>query len=288
LVAFQKGQTGFPMPLTGGGVFLVAPDGKTVVDAFTYGQQYSGMSYGRYPDGTDDWYFLSEPTKGRPNEVRFRNDVIINEIMYHPLQNGDEEFIELYNQGGEAVHLAGWEFTGAVRFAFPQGASIAPGEYLVVAKSALSVAAKYGIFNVLGDYSGNLRNYGEMLTLLDALGNPADAVHYADDAPWPLEADGLGPSLELMHPELDNSFGQLWAASDGATAPEGTPGERNSTFGVAIPPAIVQTRHFPDVPGHRRWRSHRGESLFQTRWGNSVFRSLDVAPGKRLTGRRGL
>lgn len=249
LAVFEKGQTGFSMPLTGGGVFIVAPDGKTVIDAFTYGQQYSGMSYGRYPDGNDNWYFLSEPTKGQPNKAHFRNDVTIVEIMYHPLQSGDEEFIELYNRGSEAVGLAGWELTGAVRFAFPQGASIAPGEYLVVAKSALSVAAKYGISNVLGDYSGNLRNYGEMLTLLDALGNPADSVHYADDAPWPLEADGLGPSLELMHPELDNSFGQLWAASDGSTAPEGTPGEQNSTFGAAIPPAIVQTRHFPVIPG---------------------------------------
>lgn len=295
LAVFEKGQTGFPMPLTGGGVFLVAPDGKTVVDAFTYGQQYSGMSYGRYPDGSDDWYFLSVPTKGQPNEAHFRNDVIIVEIMYHPLQNGDEEYIELYNHGGEAVHLAGWEFTGAVRFAFPQGASIEPGEYLVVAKSALSVAAKYSISNVLGDYSGNLRNYGETLTLLDALGNPADSVHYADDAPWPLEADGLGPSLELMHPELDNSFGQLWAASDGSTAPEGTPGEQNSAFGVAIPPAIVQTRHFPVVPTSADPvtvttrviddGAVTGVSLFFKRDGATLFSEVSMSPqGNGLPG----
>jgi len=247
--AFDKGDLGFTMSPAGGRIFLVSPDGSTVVDAFTFGQQHSGMSYGRHPDGSNNWYFLNSPTKGQPNKAQFRNDVIINEIMYHPAQTADEEFLELYNRGTETVSLNGWELAGAIRFSFPPGASIRSGEYLVIARSVAAFSSKYGFVEVLGDYSGRLRNYGEKIVLLDAIGNPADMVFYADESPWPEEADGLGPSLELMHPDLDNSFGQLWAASDSETAPEGTPGKQNSTFGAAIAPAIVGTRHSPVVPG---------------------------------------
>jgi parallel beta-helix repeat protein len=247
--AFDKDYLGFPMPATGGILLLVAPDGKTVLDSFAYGQQQPGMSYGRYPDRSPNWYFLQPPTKGQPNHATFPSDVVINEIMYHTsLPDAHDEYIELYNRGEDAVDLGDWELTGAVRFTFPPGASIPPGGYLVVAESAFALSARYGISGVLGDFSGKLRNYGEKLVLLDALGNPADAVHYADESPWPLEPDGHGPSLELTHPELDNSFGQLWAPSDAETAPEGTPGAPNSTLGMPSPPAIVQTRHAPAVP----------------------------------------
>ncbi len=245
---FDKEYLGFVLSAAGGTIILVSPDASTVVDSFAFGQQYSGMSYGRYPDGSEKWYFLQTPTKGEPNEATFRNDVIINEIMYHtPVQDTQDEYVELYNRGEETVELGGWELTGAIRFAFPQGLSIASGRYLVVAGSAAVVSAKYGI-SVVGDFSGKLRNYGEEIVLLDALGNPADIVHYADEAPWPAEADGLGPSLELTHPELDNSFGEVWAPSDAETAPEGTPGAQNSVFAKSIAPAIVQTCHSPTVP----------------------------------------
>lgn len=246
---FDEAYLGFLMPAAGGRIILAAPDGNMLIDSFAFGRQYSGMSYGRYPDGSEKWYFLQTPTKGEPNEATFRNDVIINEIMYHtPPQDTQDEYVELYNRGDETVELGQWELTGAIRFAFPRGLSIVPGGYLVVAESATVVSAKYGIGGVVGDFSGKLRNYGEEIVLLDALGNPADIVHYADEPPWPAEADGLGPSLELTHPELDNSFGQLWAPSDAESAPEGTPGAQNSTFAKGIAPAIVQTRHSPAIP----------------------------------------
>jgi hypothetical protein len=39
------------------------------------------------------------------------------------------EFIELYNSGPGAVSLAGWQFTDAVEFTFPNGTSLAAGGY---------------------------------------------------------------------------------------------------------------------------------------------------------------
>ena len=56
--------------LSGSGEFLalVAPDGKTVIDSFSFGQQTADVSYGRFPDGSENLQFL-KPTPGAPNET---------------------------------------------------------------------------------------------------------------------------------------------------------------------------------------------------------------------------
>ena len=67
----------------------------------------------------------------------FSQNVVINEIMYHPLQpvNGhepvEEEFIELFNRGPTNVNLAGWRFTKGVELTFPSY-TLPPGAYAVV------------------------------------------------------------------------------------------------------------------------------------------------------------
>ncbi|NIP92104.1 MAG: hypothetical protein GWO24_00945, partial [Akkermansiaceae bacterium] len=67
---------------------------------------------------------------------------------------------------------------------------------------------------VLGPYTGNLNNNHELVRLIDAAGNLADEVHYATGGDWPFLAGGLGSSLELRHPEMDNSLPTSWADSD--------------------------------------------------------------------------
>jgi hypothetical protein len=71
-------------------------------------------------------------------------DVVINEVMYHPLQPPagsepmGEEFIELFNRGSNAVMLYGWRFDRGVTFAFTNVSTnfaLGPGGYLVVAAS---------------------------------------------------------------------------------------------------------------------------------------------------------
>lgn len=40
---------------------------------------------GRYPDGADTWYNLESVTFGAANEVDLCTDIVINEVMYHPM-----------------------------------------------------------------------------------------------------------------------------------------------------------------------------------------------------------
>ena len=54
-----------------------------------------------------------------------------------------------------------------------------------------------------------------------------DEVTYDDADPWPAEADGAGPTLELIHPSLNNSLGFNWRASN---IYGGTPGIINSVY----------------------------------------------------------
>jgi hypothetical protein len=62
-------------------LFLGASDGS-VYDAV----RVCDVVTGRYPDGTGPWLFPSMPTPGQANAVKLGTDIVINEIMYHPLR----------------------------------------------------------------------------------------------------------------------------------------------------------------------------------------------------------
>lgn len=166
--------------------------------------------------------------------------VVIHELHYHPssaaVQSGEDpedlQFLELYNAGGTVADLSGWSFTQGIAFVFPAGTTLDPGEYLVVAEDAsflsshVTLPPEVALFDWT---SGDLSNAGEVIELVDAQAAPAvvDVVEYDDVAPWPAAADGSGPSLELVHPALDNSYPSVWRASAGMN---GTPGAGNSVF----------------------------------------------------------
>ena len=50
-----------------------------------------------------------------------------------------------------------------------------------------------------------------------------DAFTYNDEAPWPTEPDGNGPTLSLLNPDLDNALPESW----GVSIEHGTPGTLN-------------------------------------------------------------
>ncbi|MBK7494640.1 MAG: hypothetical protein IPI28_04240 [Candidatus Omnitrophica bacterium] len=67
--------------------------------------------------------------------------------------------------------------------------------------------------HVLGPFDGSLSGGGELVTLEDASGNPADEVLYSDEGRWPSYPDGGGHSLELRDPHSDNSQPETWSFS---------------------------------------------------------------------------
>jgi hypothetical protein len=136
-----------------------------------------------------------------------------------PYRPNNEEWIELYNRGSQAVDLSNWQIADAVEYTLPAGTMLGPNQYLLVAGDSAALRQKYPdrAGQILGDYSGNLNNFSDRIRLLDAQGNPADEVQYVDGGQWPIAADGRGSSLELRDPWADNSLGLAWAASDEAS-----------------------------------------------------------------------
>jgi hypothetical protein len=122
----------------------------------------------------------------------------VTEIHYHPLDvdttNDDEyEFIELKNVGQTELVLTGAAFVNGIDYTFTEG-SIPANSFVIIASNAVKFKELYN-FDAYGEYEGQLDNGGERITLVSSAGDTVINFKYSDDAPWPVEADGLGYSL---------------------------------------------------------------------------------------------
>jgi len=157
--------------------------------------------------------------------------VVITEIMYHPGSDDPrDEYIELVNAGDTAADLTGWAFTKGVDFVFPEGVVLGPGAFIVIAADPERIAASFNLpeGSVAGPWVGSLANEGERIELVDGAGDTVDSVKYDDERPWPLAADGEGPSLECIDPARDNSSARNWEASQTAWTEVSYVGEATS------------------------------------------------------------
>jgi hypothetical protein len=173
--------------------------------------------------------------------------VVINEVMYHPLDtpsgtnqvdNTADEFIELWNASSAAVSLFStngvWRLDGEAEFLFPPNTTLGPGGYLVIVPFSPTNLAplaafrlRYGVTNqdlvVLGPYQGDLSNGSGRISLErpqypDLPGETyswviVDEVIYADRAPWPAEADGTGSSLQRAAATAPGNNPAHWLAA---------------------------------------------------------------------------
>ena len=148
--------------------------------------------------------------------------LVISKIHYHPEDwwaiDGDRlEFIEISNNGDEMVDLTGIYFRElGITYGFPTGATVAGREALVLCSDSLAFIDYYGMIP-FGQFHRNLSNKSENLVLVDAWGNIIDQVHYYDSDPWPWEADGEGPYLQLIDLDLDNSLPENWTVGNDLT-----------------------------------------------------------------------
>ncbi len=63
------------------GLIYISGTDTVVVDSLTFGSQTADVSYGRYPDGSDNWQFFVSPTPGAANSAGAVNTSIYN-IQY--------------------------------------------------------------------------------------------------------------------------------------------------------------------------------------------------------------
>ncbi len=227
----------FAISSFGDEIYLVAPGPTTnqwrLIDRLDFPGTPNGYSFGHYPDGTGTVALLQARSFGVdtpatveefrtgigvPNYPPRVGPVVINEIMYHSAytNDGSLDYIELYNAGTSTVDISYWSISG-VGFTNPPGTTIAAGAYLVYAENAAVLQSVYGITGVIGDWPGTLKNGGETLVLRDHDGAEIDRVKYDDKEPWPVAADGFGPSLERIDAFFTGDDPANWTSTQADT-----------------------------------------------------------------------
>jgi hypothetical protein len=236
----------------GGALFLASASGETLTGHVVRGRydppgadnaSLNAVSFGRYESSTSlEFVPLSKPTLGADNAPPMPPQIAINEVYYNPHVGaplaGDSEFVELLNVTDERVEVGGWRVDGLTgvaedAFIFPDGAGIPAGGFLLLVRidpDDYRQAYPAPDAVVVGPYNGALNNAGEGLILSRPVADGAfavvDRVVYNDREPWPIAADGGGPSLERANPERFGNDVLNWRAS---TADGGTPGAANSS-----------------------------------------------------------
>ena len=70
-VSFTQSQFGFTLNGAGETLYFIKPDGSRVLDAVQFGAQADGVSYGRWPDGANDFYAFTTNTPGHEQQRHF-------------------------------------------------------------------------------------------------------------------------------------------------------------------------------------------------------------------------
>jgi hypothetical protein len=136
----------FKLPSKGAGIILFQPDGSTIISETIYPYQTADASFGRYPDGQENWVNTA-PTPGQANRYDFIpvNGLFINELMADnkttfPDNLGQiEDWIEFYNTNNIPVNVGGLYVTDSLpnpmKFripnTFPDSTTIAAKGFMV-------------------------------------------------------------------------------------------------------------------------------------------------------------
>ncbi len=157
-----------------------------------------------------------------------RPPVILSELQYHPSSSADSgDWFELYNPGTEPVDLTGWILRDATdsNVAVVPGGVVAPGGYAVLCQDALRFQRAFPTGPTpLGEFGFGLGNGGDTLRIHAADGTLMLSLSYDDAAPWPVEADGLGYTLQLKNTDSYSGQPAAWKAS---VRVGGSPGAAN-------------------------------------------------------------
>jgi hypothetical protein len=188
---------------------------------------------------------------------QFSDSLVINEINYRSASDFDTgDWVEFYNPHDYDLDITGWIFkddNDSHEFIFPDATVIPAYGYLVLCRDTVSFKEFFPeVDNFLGDMDFGFSSNGELLRLYNADMALIDTVHYQNSTPWPPEANGGGPTLELIHPSLDNALPESWMASP----LYGTPGAMNSLM-TSVPkaPEVFKNLTFTVIPNPARTRA---------------------------------
>ena len=193
---------------------------------------------------SQEWSPLTEADFLRDTVSPDSDNLVVSEIMYHPVdpvdaelgygyEGADFEYIQLMNIGPYPIDLIDVNIAGGIAFDFDFASIriIEPGQKLVLVKNEQAFTLRYGTFFstvVAGVFDNKLSNSSDPIRLETDGGQVIREFTYEDRNGWPEAADGLGPSLVLLDPASnpDHNDPANWSSSR----------RYNGTPGVALTP----------------------------------------------------
>lgn len=172
---------------TGEQLGLYSTDGDRVflVDTLSFGPQFSDTSWGRLPDGDDNWQFLAVPTPGAANSSGLsglHGRLFINEFMASNRstiadENGDyDDWVELYNATDSVLRLSAMRLTDDLarpaKWTVPDTVIPARGFLLIWADGEESEGPLHASFNLgaaQGEELGLFEAFGIHSLLVDSV-----------------------------------------------------------------------------------------------------------------------
>ena len=205
-----------------------------------FGASQRDIAFGRYQKSSGSFNFVatSSNTPGADNAYPKVGPVVITEIMYHPANNSDAEYVELENissipatlfddETGIAWRLVDDKDDIGLEYNFPVDSPVTmlPGEKILLVKDLSAFTEEFGApastLQVYQWLNGSLSNKSEKPELqlpgdvdeqLNQYYIRVDRVSYEDDLPWPDEADGDGMSLTRISNNLYGNDAVNWQA----------------------------------------------------------------------------
>ncbi|MCA9214903.1 MAG: lamin tail domain-containing protein [Planctomycetales bacterium] len=191
---------------------------------------------------------------GAPRTINYlvsQPQLAITEINYNPVgattaelavnpnwKDGDFEFIEITNVGTTTADLTGVRIGDGARFEFAHSnvTSLAPGASTVVVSDTAAFQQRYGnAISIAGEFAGDLDNNGEDIDLRSGTDEVIFGVRYSDADPWPVAADGVGATLELVDLNVSPDRSSKYYSWRSSREFNGTPGSQGAGgVGVVI------------------------------------------------------
>ncbi len=201
------------------------------------------------------------------------NRLVLSEILFNPVgSEPGNEWIEIFNRSSDRIDLFGYkigdsEIQGDLEgmYVFPEGASILPGETIVIANQSVLFSSLYGFLpdfelsesdpdvanlTKYKNWSGgviNLGNSGDEVIILNPLDEQVDAVSWGDSTfafnpPAPKTEEGM--SLERNPATTDSNN-----ASDWSILAEPEPGKVHLELPTPLPGTPKPTQpNCDDIP----------------------------------------
>ncbi len=213
------------------------------------------------------------------------NDIVFGEINYHSAVATDAgDWVELWNTTTNDIDISGWKFVDdndTLLYTFLPGTILNANERFVVANDITKLVSRHALItNFTGPFQFGLDGGGEELRLIDNAGVLQFTMMYDDILPWPLEADGLGKTLELFDATGKMNEAENWFAG----CPEGSPAEEFdpdclvnieeiiSALSVNVFPNPANESVFVDIETHSKntstliYSDNSGKILMQTNY----------------------